>query len=121
MSGLGTALVVALAGGVGSALRFLADRAVPTRARDRYPWGTMIVNLTGSLALGVLTGMLLDHTWAPVLTVGLLGGYTTFSTASLECLELLRQERRAAALLHGPGMIVACTAVAISGILLTAT
>lgn len=113
------ALAIAVTGGLGSALRYLVDNSLPARLRARFPWGTMLVNLTGSLALGVVTGLALGRPGAAVLAVGLLGGYTTFSTASLESVRLLAERRYTTALLNGPGMLVACTVLSIAGILIT--
>lgn len=119
MSGILLAVAIAIAGGIGSALRYLVDNSVPARLRARFPWGTMIVNLTGSLLLGLVTGLTLGHPWGAILATGLLGGYTTFSTASLESIRLLIAKRYAAALLNGPGMVIACTTLAVAGILIT--
>lgn len=88
-------LVVAVSGGLGAALRYVVDGLL-TPARDgRFPLGILVVNVTGSFALGLLTG--LGTTVAPELAVavgiGLLGGYTTFSTVSVETV-LLAQRRR---------------------------
>lgn len=116
--GLWLALGIALAGGAGAALRYLLDTAVPVRVRERFPWGIMLVNLTGSFALGLLAGLALGQPLASVLAVGLLGGYTTFSTAILDTVRLLQQRRIGAALLNGPGMLVATVVLAVCGILL---
>ena len=72
-------LAAALAGGVGAVLRYLVDVGVARLAGRRFPWGILIVNLTGSFALGVVTTALPETAF--VLGAGLLGGYTTFSTA----------------------------------------
>lgn len=121
MSGLLLALAVSAAGGVGSALRYLVDNSLPARLRARFPWGTMTVNLTGSLLLGLATGLSLASPWAALVSTGLLGGYTTFSAASLESVRLLMARRYTAALLHGPGMLTACTALTAVGILVTSS
>lgn len=118
MSGVWVALGIAAAGGVGAAARHLVDNSLPDRVRERFPWGIMLINLTGSFALGILVGLALDHPIASVLSVGFLGGYTTFSTASLDAVRLLAVKRTAAALLNGPGMLVLSTALAVAGILL---
>ncbi len=81
-----------LAGGVGAVCRFVVDGEIKARVGDRFPWGTLIINVSGSFALGVLTGLALNH-GAPsdvrnVLGVGFCGGYTTFSTASFETVRL---------------------------------
>lgn len=112
-------LAVAAAGGIGSALRYLTDNALPARIRRIFPWGTAAVNLIGSFALGVLTGAAttwLPHDWLTILGIGLLGGYTTFSTASLETIRLLHDRRNRAAALNGLGVLIACTALAILGL-----
>ena len=115
MSGIGLVLAVALAGGLGAALRYVVDNAVPARVRERFPWGTQVVNLTGSFALGLLTGLLSGDSLS-VLGVGLLGGYTTFSAASLEAVGLATDRRYGAALAHGLGMLVACVVAAALGL-----
>lgn len=119
MNELVLVLIVAVAGGVGSALRYVVDHSLPAPVRERYPWGTMLVNLTGSFLLGLVTGLAPAGPWGVVVATGLLGGYTTFSTASLESVRLLTEKRWAAALAHGPGMLVACTTLAVGGLLLT--
>lgn len=119
MNGLLLALLIAGAGGIGSALRYLVDNSLPAHLRDRFPWGTMVVNLTGSLALGLLTGPAFGTAWSEIIATGLLGGYTTFSTASLESIRLLTERRYLAAILNGPGLLIACTALSLTGILIT--
>ncbi|HWI32460.1 MAG TPA: CrcB family protein [Microbacterium sp.] len=111
---------VAVAGGVGAALRFVLDRAVMTRTRGAYPWGITIVNLTGSFLIGVLAGLadaaLMSAPWVAVLGVGLLGGYTTFSTVTVEtAIALGRRDYRAAAL-NGGVQLVAAVALAALGL-----
>lgn len=113
-----TALAIAVAGGTGAAVRHLVDSSVPPRVRSRFPWGIMLVNLSGSLALGLVTGAVLDEPLMSVCAVGFLGGYTTFSTASFDTVRLFRERRIGAALVNGPGMLVACVALAVLGILL---
>ena len=118
MSGPWLALAIAVAGGLGAGVRYLLDSSVPARIRSRFPWGIFVVNLSGSFALGVLTGLALEDPVAGVWAVGFLGGYTTFSTASYDSVRLLRERRIGAALLNGPGMLIACVALATLGILL---
>lgn len=120
MSGLGLIMVVGLAGGLGAVLRFVIDSAVQRRIRSRFAWGTMIINLTGSFLLGAVTVALATTAppWGLVAGTGLLGGYTTFSAASVETVRLVRDRRWSAALLNGPGMLVlAVGAAALGGIL----
>jgi CrcB protein len=102
-------LLLALAGGVGSACRLLVDGVVRSRMTTAYPIGTTIINVTGSLLLGLLTGLVLSglvaEEWRLVLGTGFLGGYTTFSTASFETVRLIGERRFVAALANGLGML----------------
>ena len=84
-------LLVAIGGGLGAALRFQTGRLVGLLAGNTtpFPWATFAINLTGSLAMGLLAGWLArsgseGETWRLVLGVGVLGGFTTFSAFSLE-------------------------------------
>jgi CrcB protein len=76
-------LGIGLFGAVGAIARFLLDGMVSVRASSRFPWGTLVVNLTGAFALGFVTGKLSGDAQLLVGT-GLLGGYTTFSTWMFE-------------------------------------
>jgi CrcB protein len=113
-------LAVAAAGGAGAALRFVVDGVVRTRIRSAYPVGIAIINVTGSFLLGLVTGLALTHLvseqWLLVLGTGLLGGYTTFSTASLDTVRLLQSGRMLAALVNGIGMLAASVALATLGL-----
>lgn len=112
-------VAVCLAGGIGAALRFVVDGAIRRHTPTTFGFGIMIINITGSLALGLLTGLVLgqvlSHHWQLVLGTGLLGGYTTFSTASVETVLLLADRRWLAALVNGVGMLALCTAAAAVG------
>jgi CrcB protein len=81
-------LGVAVAGAFGAPARYLLERAVTASHRRLFPWGTLVVNVSGSLALGVLAGLVLSHGWSKdaqsVLGTGFLGAYTTFSTYAYE-------------------------------------
>jgi CrcB protein len=76
-------LGIGLFGAVGAIARFLLDGVVSARAGSIFPWGTLVVNLTGAFALGFVTGKLSGDAQLLVGT-GLLGGYTTFSTWMFE-------------------------------------
>ncbi|QEO14638.1 fluoride efflux transporter CrcB [Agromyces intestinalis] len=109
----------AAAGGVGAALRFVLDGLVRTRFGSGLPWGTALINLTGSFALGLLVGLAqhrIGADWVMLLGTGLLGGYTTFSTASVETVRLARDRRWRAATGYGFGVLVAGVALALLGI-----
>lgn len=117
-------VVLALAGGLGAAARMLVDTAVSRRSRAPLPVGTLLVNVTACLLLGALAGWTLAHPGHDgvrgVLGVGFLGGYSTFSTASVEAARLVLAGRGAAAVLHALVMLVGCVAAAVAGLALTA-
>lgn len=99
---LGELVWVGLGGGAGAVTRFIVDGAVQSRVGGRLPVGTVTINVTGSLVLGVLTGLVMFHgVPSKVTTVagtGFCGGYTTFSTASFETVRLVQQRAFVAAL-----------------------
>ena len=111
-------LWVALAGGLGAAARLVLDGAVRQRVPG-YPLGTVLVNLTGSLLLGLVAGLAAGAALPPAVQLvagtGVLGGYTTFSAAGGETVRLAREGRWSAALLHGLGMLVGSVALAALG------
>lgn len=96
-------LAASLAGGVGAVLRYLVDLGIARLAGRRFPWGILVVNLTGSFVLGLVATALPDAAF--VLGAGLLGGYTTFSTAMLDAVVLWRDGERAAAVFDAAGML----------------
>jgi len=87
-------LLLGAGGAVGTICRYLAQLAIFNLTGGVFPWGTLAVNLSGSLIIGFLWGMhgaeLISPNMRIFLFVGLLGGYTTFSSFSLESLNLLR-------------------------------
>lgn len=114
----------ALAGGAGAAARLLLDGVVRDRLRTQTPVGTTVINVTGSLALGLVTGLVLFH-GAPssaslVAGTGFLGGYTTFSTASFEGVRLLQQHRLRAASAHLAANVLGALALAGAGLAVAA-
>jgi len=115
-----TGLLVALAGGLGAVARFELDTFVARHNRLSVPAGTVVVNVTACFLLGVVTGWVAHHVGAdqvgPVLGVGFLGGYSTFSTASVEGARLVRAGRVRAAVLHAGGMLVLSVAAAWAGV-----
>jgi CrcB protein len=117
---LGVALLVAGAGGVGALARALLIHHIGLRRRDPLPVGTMVVNASGSLVLGVLTGLALYHGLGPhplaVVGVGLCGGYTTWSTASWETVHLVHTGHRTEAVVYTLGSLVVCVGAAAAGI-----
>ncbi|MDH2903775.1 MAG: fluoride efflux transporter CrcB [Actinomycetota bacterium] len=86
-------LFVALGGFVGAPSRYLIDRAVNNRVESDLPWGTFLVNISGSFVLGLLTGLSLSNHLSSVakalLGTGFCGAYTTFSTFTFETVRLV--------------------------------
>ena len=109
-----------LAGATGAVTRFLLDSSIKRRWQSPFPWATVIINVTGSLLLGVLAGLVLFHgqsaTWQTVVGTGFCGGYTTFSTASFETVRLVQQNRRLLALLNAIGSLVLSVAACAGGL-----
>lgn len=96
-------LYIAIAGGIGAVSRFIADGLVRTLFGRAFPWGTVIINVTGSFLLGIVTGVAahghpLDLTL--IVGTGFCGGFTSFSTASFETVRLIEERRFTAALLQ---------------------
>jgi CrcB protein len=93
---------VALGGALGSVARYLAGIAAGRLLGMSFPWGTLIINVTGSLLIGLFAGLFATR-WdlsQPVrvfLTVGICGGYTTFSTFALDAFYLIERGEAAGA------------------------
>ncbi len=111
--------LLALSGGVGAVARFALDGFVRSRVPIVYPLGTTIINVSGSLLLGVIVGLSATGAVARdldlIVGAGCLGGYTTFSTASLETVRLIQQRRSLLALLNSVGMLGASVVAAALG------
>jgi fluoride exporter len=84
---------VVLIGGCGSALRFVVDGVVSARFGRAFPYGTLLINLSGAVILGLLTGLALDDDAALLAGTAAVGSYTTFSTWMLETQRLAEQRR----------------------------
>ena len=110
-------LMVALGGALGASGRYLAGSVIGHFWGGAYPWATFAVNSAGSFLLGLLAG-LMAFAWTPspemrlFLTVGVLGGFTTFSAFSLELVLLLERGRADLAALY----LVSTLAVAVGGL-----
>ncbi|MCG7309751.1 fluoride efflux transporter CrcB [Brachybacterium sp. ACRRE] len=117
-------VLLSLAGGVGAVARFVVDGIVRSRVSGAMPWGTVLINVSGSLLLGLVTGMLGAQLLSPelqvVLGAGFLGGYTTFSTASVETARLLQERRVLYALGNLLGSLVVGSAAAALGLVVGA-
>lgn len=105
-----TWLLVALAGGLGASTRFVVDVLARARWASPFPWATVAINVSGSLLLGFVTGLVMfggsPNLLGVVLGAGFCGGYTTFSTASFETVRLLQHRRYALAAANAVGTLV---------------
>jgi fluoride exporter len=103
-------LLVAFGGAIGSVARYLAGAFIANRFGPDFPWGTFIVNVSGSFLIGVILsfvgGGLLPAGARPFLAVGVMGGYTTFSTYSHETLQLMQGGEFGAAMLNALGQVI---------------
>ena len=84
---------VALGGALGASARYGLDRLIERRSSSVFPWSTLTINVTGCFVIGLLTAVLVERQHLPAwvrvgLVVGVIGGYTTFSTFAQEALEL---------------------------------
>lgn len=97
-------VAIAAGGAVGAVLRFWLTNGVHALLNTRFPYGTLVVNVLGCLAMGFLSVVMLERfvsvEWRAALLTGLLGAFTTFSTFSLETLNLLNQGESTKALLN---------------------
>ena len=103
-------LWVALGGAAGAAARYSVVQWAGGRWGWTFPWGTLAVNITGSLAIGLVMTLLLaryaDAAYRYLLVSGFLGGYTTFSAFSFEMLALVEERRWDAAALYVGGSVI---------------
>jgi len=94
-AGVWAAFLVAAA--VGACARYVLDGLVQGRTSGAFPWGTCVINVSGSFVLGLLTGLTLYHAFPAdvrlVVGTGFCGAYTTFSTFTFETLRLVEEGR----------------------------
>jgi len=113
------ALAVGVAAALGAALRYLVDQVVQHQHDQAFPWGTAVINVSGSLLLGLTLGLAAHHGLPPVpatlIGVGLLGGYTTWSTYLWESLALAEGGALGQAALNIVGSLAAGLAAAAAG------
>ncbi len=118
--------LVGLAGACGALARYLLGRFIAEHAGSQFPWGTFIINVSGSFVIGLLAALvthkMLSVAAQTVLATGFLGGYTTFSTMSWEGVQLARggSTTRSMLYLGGSalvGMLAALLGVIVGGLL----
>jgi len=114
-------IVIAAGGAAGAVMRYWVSSGVYQWLGRGFPWGTLMVNAIGSLLIGLLfvlltERMVLGPQWKAFLLVGFLGAFTTFSTFSLETLNLLESGEVGRALLNMAGSVVICVGLAWVGV-----
>ena len=119
----GSVLVVIAAGGVlGALARLLVGEALPV-VPGAFPWGTFLINVSGSLLIGILMAVLglrpAHHRLVrPFLGVGVLGGFTTFSAYAVQSHELVRSGHPLVALVYLGGTMIAALLAVVGGVFL---
>ena len=98
-------LIVGTGGFIGSVLRFVTTRFVQGSLSSTFPWGTLAVNVIGSLVIGFLYGLtlrddMMNRNWQFFLVTGVCGGYTTFSAFAVENLSMINQKMIGSAVLY---------------------
>jgi CrcB protein len=116
-------LLVAIGGALGACLRFWLSGVIARRVGETFPWGTLVVNVSGALAIGLaaarfMTAQGVAEPWREVwlaLVVGVLGSYTTVSSFSLQTLALARAGEGGRAALNVLASLGLCLAAALAG------
>lgn len=116
--------IIGTGGFIGSVLRFYISKFVQEAFFSNYPYGTFFVNISGCLLIGLISGIAEKGIWmAPewrlFLTVGLCGGFTTFSTFSSESFQLLRDGQLIYALMYASFSLLTCLAAVFAGYIIT--
>ncbi|MEJ2106389.1 MAG: fluoride efflux transporter CrcB [Acidiferrobacteraceae bacterium] len=114
-------LAIAAGGAIGAVLRFWASNGVYALLGRNFPYGTMAVNILGSLLMGVLFILMVERmdvsaAWRAVLLIGFLGAFTTFSTFSIETLNLIEEGALLSAGLNMILSVVLCILAAWIGV-----
>ena len=101
-------LWIAVGSALGGVVRHGLTVWVTARFGNEFPWGTLLVNITGCFLIGLCATLLAGERTRAFVAVGILGGYTTFSAFSLQTLHLLQQQRFSAALAYVAGAVITC-------------
>jgi fluoride exporter len=114
-------LLVAVLGAAGATARYAVDGWVSDATHGQFPWGTLVINVAGAFALGLLVALtterLLPHpNWRVALGIGFLGSFTTFSTYTYETVRLAEDGALHLAFANAVGMVVLGLAAAVAGL-----
>lgn len=113
-------LAIAVGGALGALSRYWVVGIISSIFERSFPFGTLVVNILGSLLIGVMYVLIIEKLdvaaeWHAILMVGFVGAFTTFSTFSLEALMLLQEGRAVAALTYIFSSVVSCLLAVASG------
>ena len=116
-------LLVFVGGGIGASLRHTVNMVSARGLGTAFPWGTFIINISGSLVMGLIAGYLAfkggaSQPWRLFLMTGILGGYTTFSAFSLDAALLYERGEIGSALIYVLGSVVLSIAGLFAGLAL---
>ncbi|HCU53275.1 MAG TPA: fluoride efflux transporter CrcB [Gammaproteobacteria bacterium] len=116
-------IAIAAGGALGSVLRYGLSNWVYSLAGRGFPYGTLVVNVLGSLAMGILFVLMVERmgtsaAWRAGLLIGVLGGFTTFSTFSIETFNLIEQGAMAKAAANMLASLILCVSATWFGVIL---
>ncbi len=115
-------MAIAAGGAMGAVLRFWLSTGIYSWLGRGFPYGTLVVNVFGSLLMGLFTVLLIERLslgpeWRAAILIGLLGGFTTFSTFSIETLNLIEAGAHAKAMANMALSLLLCVAAAWVGVI----
>ncbi len=119
---LNQVIAIAAGGATGAVLRFWVSTGVYSWFGRDFPYGTLVVNAFGSLLMGLFSVLLIERLslgpeWRAVILIGLLGGFTTFSTFSMETLNLIEAGAHSKAMANAALSLVLCLSAAWLGVI----
>lgn len=118
-------LAVALGGAAGSVSRFGVSTWIQTISRHKdFPWGTFVVNVSGCFVMGLVAAFLIHRftigpAWRAAIVIGFLGGFTTFSSFTIDTISLLQQGDYSYGLLNIFLTLIACLVATLGGVVIT--